>query len=360
MVVAVPSIQFIETFGNYENRLNEASGPTCNPDNYQDPDNYPLRVFITEGMGAERAGMIDGDEIIKINDIPISNFQSLNNDWPTKFSDVKPGDVVRVNVIRDGNELLFDVQTSPRAENPSEPMLGVLSFEEPTCLAYFILKEGSQFGEDDLRYVLGELWFVVFLAGSIGVLLIIAFFYWMPQIRKLTKEIDEWEGQYLDESYLLTFETNVPVGDTDGEKIFNMAQDALPELKKDYIKHQKWKGKVVGNNNYEFDCFQVTHEKEPRLFVAKHFGDTKIDSKKLQELCDAVENSMKYSKLDKKFKGLEEMEVLRVSCVGRNYDPKFFVDETRDEILDSLDTDYNLDLIHEKEDGNYTILSIEY
>jgi len=187
----------------------------------------------------------------------------------------------------------------------------------------------------------------------------LAFFVWMPQIRNLNKEMREWEGQYLDESYLLTFETSVPTGSTDGEKIFNMAQDALPELKKNYIERQKWTGKVKGKDKYEFDCFQITPEKKSRVFIAKHFGDTTIDAEKLKELCKAVEESMKLDSLNKKFKGLKEMEILRVSCFGRKYDPKFFVEKTRDEILDKLDKDFFLDLINEKEEG-YTVLSVEY
>ena len=54
----------------------------------------------------------------------------------------------------------------------------------------------------------------------------------MLQVVALEKEIEEWEGDYLAENYYLSFETNVPTGKTNGEKIFRMAQLVFPELRK--------------------------------------------------------------------------------------------------------------------------------
>jgi len=359
LAISIPSIQFIENLGTYENRLSSPNGPACNIEDYSDPNNIPARIMLMEGeLGAEKAGLKDGDIITKIKELQIKNTQDILT-WPSKFPEIKPGDIVEVTVIREGQELVFNVQTTASVEDPTKPLLGILTFDESSCIAYFVLNEGKEFSEDSLRLVLSELWSVVSVTIVLGAILILAFFVWMPQIRNLNKEMREWEGQYLDESYLLTFETSVPTGSTDGEKIFNMAQDALPELKKNYIERQKWTGKVKGKDKYEFDCFQITPEKKSRVFIAKHFGDTTIDAEKLKELCKAVEESMKLDSLNKKFKGLKEMEILRVSCFGRKYDPKFFVEKTRDEILDKLDKDFFLDLINEKEEG-YTVLSVEY
>ena len=63
--------------------------------------------------------------------------------------------------------------------------------------------------------------------------------------------------------------------------------------------------------------------------------------------------------LGNKIKDLEYKEVMRIVCVGNNYDEKLLEDESRDEILDSIDTEYLFDLILEK-DERYTVLQTEY
>jgi len=357
LLIGIPSLQFMESFGTWEYRLDSSDGPKCNPDDYSDSSKYPATVNMIEGAGAKEAGMQDGDIITRINDLEIPHSQSLELDWPYKLPEVKPGDTVEVMVKRDNQLQSFMVKTTPRTDDPSQPFLGVETVS-PVCTFYFVLSEDALFTQNEFELVLMGIWGIVIIVAVLGGVLIIAFFFWKSKIDKLKHEIEEWEGDYLEEGYYLAFETNVAQGSTDGEKIFNMAQMVFPELRRKDLKPEKWKGKVIGVNNYEFDCFQTTSNGE-QLFVVKHFGDTKIDENKLQELSNAVKESLNLDTLEKKIKDLKYIDVMRITCVGRNYDEKLLKDQSRNEILDRLKTDYLFDLILEKNE-KYTVLEFEY
>jgi len=196
--------------------------------------------------------------------------------------------------------------------------------------------------------------FVIFFAAIFGYFLI----WTLWKGRKLKRDVDEWEEAYLDQYYVLTFETMKPSGSTNGEKIFNMAQTVFPELRMKDGKPEKWKGEVEGKDGYKFDCYQATNESERRLFVVKHFGKEKIDLEKLQELCDMAKKGKAVTTLKEKIKKLDSMKFFRIICVGENYDEKFLKARSLDKIMDDLDFEEPIDLILEK-DGNYSVLWAE-
>ena len=355
LLIGIPSIQFIESFGVWENRLNSIDGPICNPGEYTDPSLTPAAIHVIQGTGAEESGIQYGDIITKINDLEIPHVQSLKDDWPAKLPDVKPGDTVEVLVNRNGESLSFLVKTTPNFDDSSKPMIGV-EYLENICTLYFV--SGDNFAQSDLESVLFGLWAIVIIVIVFGIVVIFGIIFYRSKINKLNQEIEEWEGDYLDENYYLAFETNVPTGKTNGEKIFRMAQLVFPELRKKDLSPGEWKGEVVGTEKFVFDCFQTTNDDE-QVFVAKHFGNEKIDKERLQELSNTVKESLKMKTLGNKIKDLEYKEVMRIVCVGNNYDEKLLEDESRHEILDSIDTEYLFDLILEK-DERYTVLQIEY
>jgi len=363
LLVGIPSIQFIESFGTWEDRLFRAGditgrpGPPCNPDFNDDPSKFPALVYPIPGTGAAQAGIQDGDIIIRINDLLVTS-SSIFDGWYDKLPEVKPGDTVSVIVDRHGEQLPLSIKTMPHIDDPSKPMIG-LTRDESFCSLVFIIDEGSEFSENSLALVLLGYWMIIFVVSVLGGVLVVAFVFWRSKINKLKNELEEWEGQYIEESYYLAFETNVLTGSTDGEKIFNMAQDIFPELRKQGSKLERWKGKVIGEKNYEFDCFQTTNEDVPHLFVAKHFGDDVITQEKIQELIKAIEKSKTDSDIKKKIKNLDTIEILRVICVGRKYEPKLLKDESRDEIMEEIESDYLIDLILE-ENEKYSVLSFEY
>lgn len=60
---------------------------------------------VNERLGAAEAGIRKGDVVISINDAPINNSSELQE----QVSRFRPGDKVKINAIRDGNEKVFIV-----------------------------------------------------------------------------------------------------------------------------------------------------------------------------------------------------------------------------------------------------------
>ena len=97
---AVPAIQFIESFGNYEDRFWSPDGPACNTADYTGAIENWSPTIISANAGAHEAGLLSGDNIVRINDYDIKNLGDLYA-WDENLSEVKPGDYVDVIVLRD-------------------------------------------------------------------------------------------------------------------------------------------------------------------------------------------------------------------------------------------------------------------
>ncbi len=65
---------------------------------------------VTKDSGAEKAGVKEGDIIIKLDNHNVNGFSDLNQYINTK----RPNDVVNVTVLRDGDEKVFPVKLSKR------------------------------------------------------------------------------------------------------------------------------------------------------------------------------------------------------------------------------------------------------
>ena len=77
VAAAVPAIQFIESFGNYEYRFWSQDGPTCNTDDYIGSiEDWPPTI-TSATAGAYEAGLLSGDNIVRINDYDIKNLGDL-------------------------------------------------------------------------------------------------------------------------------------------------------------------------------------------------------------------------------------------------------------------------------------------
>jgi len=137
-------------------------------------------------------------------------------------------------------------------------------------------------------------------------------------------------------------------------------QDVFPELRKEDGSKEKWKGQMKLEDGYEFDCFQTTSDEEPELFIVKHFGDEEITIDKIQELYDKVEEAVKDEKVKKKIEHSDTMDISRIICVGKNYNPKFFKsDKQLESMMDELEFDEGIDLILDS-DGKYSVIWIDY
>ncbi len=60
---------------------------------------------VTKGTGAAKAGLLEGDVIIKLDEIVIKNYADLSSYINSK----RPNDVVKVNYLRNGKEKIVDV-----------------------------------------------------------------------------------------------------------------------------------------------------------------------------------------------------------------------------------------------------------
>ena len=335
-------------------KINSATGPLCDPSTFVPVGNSdPAKVTVLDGQNADKAGIMTGDIVTKINGIQIANSKQFNN-LQNLLPSLKPGDSVNIETLRGGKSASFTVPAVQSLSNANGMSLGMII---PTkCSGYFELKEEKK-GHgpelitvvsdnlDDIRNVAG------IFATIFGFFLVLTL--WKG--RRLSNEINDWERAYLDQHYVLTFETNTPIGSTYGEKVFNMAQIVFPELRQKDGKAASWKGRVAGKDDYNFDCFQTTNESNPRLFVVKHFEkDVTVDLKKLQELYHAVLESKKFSPLKNMIKNLEKIKIFRIVCVAQEYAQDLLDDSKREEIMGEL-SECPLDLILER-DGSYSVL----
>jgi hypothetical protein len=335
-------------------RINSAIGPLCDPLNFIPvADSDPAKVTVLDGQNADKAGIMTGDMVTKINGLQISNAKEFN-DLQDIFPNLKAGDAVSIEVLRGGQHTSFTVQAVQPLNNPKVVSLGMII--PAKCLSYYELKEEKKgYGPELITIVSDNLDNIRNVGGIFAT--IFAFFLVLTlwKGRRLSNEINDWERAYLDQYFVLTFETNTPIGSTNGEKVFNMAQTVFPELRQKDGKSARWQGTVTGKDNYNFDCFQTTGESSTRLFVAKQFekGVT-IDMKKLQEMCDIVTESKKISTLKDKIRNLERIKIFRIVCVANEYDQSLLDDFKREELMGIL-SKYPLDLIIDR-DGTYSVL----
>jgi len=233
------------------------------------------------------------------------------------------------------------------------PICDEYTSTDGTCSRYFV--QNTELDPYDIQLVVIAIWGIVLISGLLVSVFILLFFYWRPKIKKVKNQLDEIENDYLEENYGVTFNTTIPEGRTEGEKIFNMSQKVFPELKKIDGSEDVWKGTSKGNNNYTFDCYQTTnedHKDDNEIFAVKHFGKELITIEKLQELCDECKESK--SIIDDNHR-----PIFRLICVGKNYDQPFLNNEYVENTLDKIDFEFPLDLI--LDDGtSYRVLWIDF
>jgi len=91
------------------------------------PGNGKLEVLgVTPGGGAEAAGLQRGDRVISVNDVDVSTGSTIAE----ALEGVEPGDVVSVNIDREGETLTLDVETSAPDRNIRAIVHRITSDEE--------------------------------------------------------------------------------------------------------------------------------------------------------------------------------------------------------------------------------------
>ena len=82
---------------------------------------------FSEGSNAEKAGLLKGDIIVKINDIKISKFSELTGQLSAK----RPGDSVKLTIDRDGEILTKNINLIKRIERYISRTYGIELIDDP-------------------------------------------------------------------------------------------------------------------------------------------------------------------------------------------------------------------------------------
>ena len=127
---------------------------------YESPEGV-LVLSVIEGGGAEQAGIKENDIISKVNDIRIVtpiDFQKTN---------LIPGEVVNVTVLRDGQEIVFPVTIMPAPEDPERGLVGIM---RDNNLSFKPIYNYIEWNNPQFSMFLLWLWMISFFIGIINML----------------------------------------------------------------------------------------------------------------------------------------------------------------------------------------------
>lgn len=127
---------------------------------YDLPDGVMV-LSIIEGSGAERAGLLANDIITSINGIPILS--------PLDFqkTDLSPGDIANVSILRDGQPLDFAIEVMPAPDDPERGLIGIM---RDNSFAYKPVFDFIEWNDPNVSMFLLWLWMISFFIGIINML----------------------------------------------------------------------------------------------------------------------------------------------------------------------------------------------
>lgn len=212
-----------------------------------------------------------------------------------------------------------------------------------TVLAFLPYSEEVFPAEGIVALYITQVWLMY--GNGIVIALLSFLFVWVTYRGKShTQEFESIERQFIRQSYLVNFETSVPVGETRVEKILNEAIHVFPTLKeiqrKAKLKQSKIPYKIDQKINGEtIDGIVSTNKGD---FIVK-FYDKAVTESDLKNLVELLSKSR-----DK---------IFRVLCVAKDYDEPLQSNKLVG-IMDNIPKYYKLDLIFEEEHG-YSMLWID-
>lgn len=185
------------------------------------------------------------------------------------------------------------------------------------------------------------------------------------------KRLKEWNEDYLEQTYILVFDTTIPKGDNTGEKILNLARAIFPELIFNYKLQSKWDRikyflrrkiskyeteSISGIANYKInsDYVDLVLRTPEGYFIVKDFNETIITAELLAQL---IKN------LNRKFRIIQSIpprtNIFRVICVSKQYDQGFLNTNSLESVMRmELKRNFKLDLILEEKVG-YSVLWVD-
>jgi hypothetical protein len=203
--------------------------------------------------------------------------------------------------------------------------------------------------------------FIVVIGGIFLYILYAVF-----KLRHLNQLLKSWDRDYLQQSYILVFDTTVPKGNTNAEKIFNLATAVFPELVgfipsislptpvnrlrlylKSKLKSLRRRVTIPKTWNYKVDSYvlDLVLETDSGLFIIKDFKDNVVKLNDLKQLLEVIDSAFK-------------REIFRTICVAKRYDHPFLDRESLESLMEkNLKPDFPIDLLIEEEVG-YTAIWI--
>lgn len=127
---------------------------------YDLPDGV-LILSIIENSGAEKAGLLANDVITSINGIQILS--------PLDFqkTELIPGEIANVSVLRNGQILQFPVEIIPSPEDPQRGLIGIM---RDNSFAYKPVLNFIEWNDPNVSMFLLWLWMISFFIGIINML----------------------------------------------------------------------------------------------------------------------------------------------------------------------------------------------
>ena len=127
---------------------------------YDLPDGV-LILSIIENSGAEKAGLLANDIITSINGIQILS--------PLDFqkTELIPGEIANVSILRDGQTLQFPVEVIPSPEDPKRGLIGIM---RDNSFAYKPVLNFIEWNDPGVSMFLLWLWMISFFIGIINML----------------------------------------------------------------------------------------------------------------------------------------------------------------------------------------------
>ena len=127
---------------------------------YDLPDGV-LVLSIIENSGAERAGLLANDIITSINGIQILS--------PLDFqkTELIPGEIAKVSILRDGQTLQFPVEVIPSPDDPEKGLIGII---RDNSFAYKPVLNFIEWKDPGISMFLLWLWMISFFIGIINML----------------------------------------------------------------------------------------------------------------------------------------------------------------------------------------------
>jgi hypothetical protein len=219
------------------------------------------------------------------------------------------------------------------------------------------------------------------LAG-IEIIFLSPFIFWLYyKLRSVNKELKIWTQEYMNNSYVIIFNTTIPKGNSTEEKIIDLAKQVFPELHEQYSKFysidkigsialriflKKLLGKKtvrigtdnvnskVGKEKYDIDLAIKTLE---GYFIVKDFNENILTVDELKNYIKVLDNKINTQKILQNTK-LIDSKIFRLIFVAKHYDQQFLERESLERIMtDEINVNFKVDLIMEEEDKvGYTVL----